>query len=214
MNKLSKDKKEKLIMVCLATGGLLALLNFFLIGMQQDALADVDRKISDRKDKVEKANQMVNMAARIQQNLEQNKQVLASKEEKMAPADQYRWIVETVPPFMAHREVNFEECTPKPVIQAPGLLPKFNDYKSAIFTIKASARFQDFGKFLADFENEFPYISVHSLRMRPEGSRNVRTAAPTVFDNVLRGNQASRAALAEPSEKLLFEMKLVTLIKP
>ena len=41
MNKLSKDKKEKLIMVCLATGGILALLNFFLIGMQQDALADV-----------------------------------------------------------------------------------------------------------------------------------------------------------------------------
>jgi hypothetical protein len=214
MNKLSKEKRDKLIMVCLGTGCLLALLNFFLIGAQQDSLSELDRIIADKKDKVQKANQMVTMAPRIQSNLHANQRVLDTKEDRMAaPVDQYRWITELVPPFMTAHNVNFEECTPKPRIELPGLLPKFTDYKSAVFGVKATARFHDFGKFLADFENEFPYMTIQNLKMRPEGAKNVRALSGP--ESLLRpAGRNARAEIPEPSEKLLFDMKIVTLIKP
>jgi hypothetical protein len=211
MNKLSKEKKEKLIIVCMATGFLLAILNYFLIGMQQDTLARYDRQIADKKDKVEKADMLLKMAPRIQANLEGSKKLLAEKEQKMAPPDQYRWLVELVPPFMSARNVNFENCTTAR-IEPPGLLPKFNDYKSAVFTVKATARFQDFGKFLADFENDFPYMIVQIQKIGPDSMKNALAAAPNAFDSVAR--RSAPAEMSESAEKLMFTMKIVTLVKP
>jgi Tfp pilus assembly protein PilO len=169
--KLPKEKKERLIAVCLGTGLLLALLNFFLIGFQQDRLAELERAISDRKDKVAKADQMVRMSARIAEKLEQTRKAVQEQEALMPSLDQYRWVVETIPPFMHARNVQFEECTPKPKVQNVTLLPKFSTYKTAAFTIKASATFHDFGKFLAEFENQYQYVTIENLKIRPVGSR-------------------------------------------
>src|SRR4051794_32970453 len=100
MNKLSKDKRDKLIIVCLATGGLLALLNIFVIGAEQDKIAENDRKISSVREKVDKAERMVKLMPRILSDLESNQKLLVAKEEGMAPLDKYRWFFRTISPFM------------------------------------------------------------------------------------------------------------------
>ena len=75
------------------------------------------------------------------------------------------------------------------------MLPKF-PYRGATFTVKGSAYFHDFGKFLADFENAFPYIRVQNLQLSP-------MAAP-----------ATATGEIKMTEELSFRMELVTLINP
>ena len=70
------------------------------------------------------------------------------------------------------------------------LLPDF-PYKQATFTVAGTARFHDFGRFLADFENEFPHVRVVNLSL-----------------------DANTPAGGEDAETLNFKMEIVTLIKP
>jgi len=82
-----------------------------------------------------------------------------------------------------------------------GNLPKF-PYQAATFGVKLSARYHDFGRFLADFENEFPYLRVKNLEVAPEAAKfGVREEAG--LDQRLRSQ-----------ESLLINMRVVTLIKP
>jgi hypothetical protein len=73
-----------------------------------------------------------------------------------------------------------------------GIFPKF-PYRAAVFNVKGSAYYHDFGKFLADFENAFPYIRVQNIEL-----------------DSLADSSGSR----ESSEKLNFKMELLTLVRP
>jgi hypothetical protein len=74
-----------------------------------------------------------------------------------------------------------------------GALPRF-PYKAALFNVRGTAYFHDLGKFLADFENSFPYIRVQNLELEPAAS--------------------SSATSTGDAEKLAFRMEIVTLINP
>ena len=62
-----------------------------------------------------------------------------------------------------------------------------------------TGRFHELGKFLADFENRFPYMRVQDL---------------VVQQNVLNPATGTETSQAGGEEKIMMQMKVVTLIKP
>jgi hypothetical protein len=70
------------------------------------------------------------------------------------------------------------------------MLPNF-PYKQATLTIGGTAHFHDFGKFVADFENQFPYMRLMNVTLEP-----------------------ASGVLAADKERLSFRMEIATLVKP
>ena len=68
------------------------------------------------------------------------------------------------------------------------MIPSF-PYKQASVQVQGSAYYYDLGKFLADFENHFPYMRLQNLVLEPGGG-------------------------GEDREKLSFHMDIITLVKP
>src|SRR5262249_30765747 len=64
-------------------------------------------------------------------------------------------------------------------------------YKQVNMTISGTALFQDFGRFVTDFENQFPYVRVLNLTLEP---------AP--------------GATPSDREKLSFKLEVAALVKP
>ena len=73
------------------------------------------------------------------------------------------------------------------------MLPKF-PYRAAAFNLRGTAFFHDFGAFVADFENTFPYMRIQNIELDPAS-----TSAATSSDH---------------SEKLSFRMEIVALVSP
>ena len=115
----------------------------------------------------------------------------------MAPGvNVYTWAQELLVKARVGHEVSIIDVT-RPSKGEVGLLAQF-PYEAANFQVRGAAYYHDFGKFLADFENQFPYFRVQSL---------------------LLGVSGESALGAEPSarvgeEKLQFKIDIVTLIRP
>ena len=80
------------------------------------------------------------------------------------------------------------------------MLPQF-PYEAAIFSVRGTAYYHQFGKFLADFENRFPYFRVQNLILGA-GSGSESAA----------GSDATATRTGD--EKLNFSMVVIALIKP
>jgi hypothetical protein len=117
-------------------------------------------------------------------------------EDSMASGDYYTWAIQLLLEHVRDRhQVRIIETT-RPVKGEVGLLAQF-PYQAAVFTVRGVGHYHDFGKFLADFENSFPYFRVQNLSLTP-GSES--------------GTDTSVAGSGE--ENLSFRMEIVALIKP
>lgn len=189
MAKLSKEKKDRLVLVCVVAAVVIAGLWFGVVNIQQGKLAADQKKIQDAIDKVEKAKRLADLAPKIEENLTAAKTKLDEVEGSMASGDLYSWVILTLNKFRAAHQVNIPDFSRE--LRGPvGVLPNF-PYEAATFTVRGSAYYHDLGKFLADFENSFPYIRVQNLEIEPA---------------TLSG-QTDR-------ERLAFKLEIVALIKP
>ena len=106
----------------------------------------------------------------------------------MAPGDPVSWLFGKIQVFKLPYKVEI------PQISAPGdtkdFLGKF-PYKQAAFSVGGTAYFHDLGKFIADFENHFPYFRIVNLDLTP-----------------------AAGAAESDKEKLTFNFQIVTLVKP
>jgi hypothetical protein len=202
MNKLPKEKRDRLILVGLGTAGLLGALYFLVISSQNLALNDYAEKTQAAKEKLTKAERWLRMAPGVQSRLDSARKELDAKQEGMAPLDKFKWFYDILDKFMAQHQVKLTDITREPEVGDVGVLPKF-PYQAATFGVKLNARYDDFGSFLADFENEFPYMRVKNLEIIPEGIARFGTKDGTAVDSRLR-----------TPEGLAISMRVVTLIKP
>src|SRR5690349_9723271 len=124
MNKLSKEKRDKLLLVGIGTGGVLLVLYFLVVTAQQTALDECIQKIDSTKDKLAKAEQWVRMAPGIQARLALCRKELDAKEEEMAPLEKFKWFYNTLEKFLAHHQVRLVDITREPEIGDAGVLPK------------------------------------------------------------------------------------------
>ncbi len=192
MKNLPKDKRDKLILTGIGTIAVVAALWFSLVSTMRGSLESVGKTIVDKRNKVENAQRLVNSTSDLQRGLEEATIKLKAVEEDMASGDMYSWIILTVNKFRADRKVEIPQFS-REVRTDLALFPKF-PYKAAVFTVRGTAFFHDLGKFIADFENEFPHAYVQNLELEPASTSN--------------------ASAANHAETLAFKMEIVTLINP
>ena len=192
MKKLSKEKRDRLVLVVI--GALLAMggLWFFLINPQRGTLAAKKKEIEQADAALKEVTEKVKQADQFTVRLDEATALLEQREKMMGPPNPYRWFVSTIDEFThVYSQVTLKERRNE-VVEDVQLLAKF-PYKQATFKVTGTATYAALGRFIADFENKFPYMRVQNLQMDPDTSAAVGQA---------------------PGERLNFILDIVTLLKP
>ncbi len=192
MKSLPKEKRDRLILIVIGTLGCMLAIWFGLVRAQNKSLENIARKSIEQQNKVGNAVRLVGSTAEIQKKLEAATEKLHALETGMASGDLYSWMIMTVNKFRAGHRVDIPQFS-REVPTEVGVLPKF-PYKAALFNVRGTAYFHDLGTFLADFENNFPYLRVQNLELEPA--------------------TASSATTTGDPEKLAFRMEIITLVNP
>jgi Tfp pilus assembly protein PilO len=184
--KLSKDKRNQLILVLFGTVAVVALMWFNLIRPRYTVLSQAAASQSDAEKKLEGIQNAIKRADAITNDLADVTQTLSNAESDMASGDLYSWTYNTVRLFKTPYQVDIPDIG-HPDVETMDLLPSF-PFKQVKFTITGKAYYHDLGKFIADFENTFPHIRVVNLQLQPD--------------------QANGS-----DEKLSFKMEVIALVK-
>ncbi len=185
MNKISKDKRNRLILVGAITAIVIAALWFLVIGEQQDTLAEMASKSLKLTESISKAEGVIKTQASVEQSLAEHMEALQVKENEMAPEDDpYAWMLDVMNRFCQGRQIVW--TLDKPEFRLAEVVPGFS-YKTAVFHFKATAFFNVIGKFSADFENTYRLSQIRSVSITPVGGiASVRAgAAPASDDETL-----------------------------
>ncbi|HKQ40658.1 MAG TPA: hypothetical protein VJ063_21500 [Verrucomicrobiae bacterium] len=194
MKKLSKEKRDQLILCAIGTVAVVAGLWYGLISSMRQGMESMAKQTDEKKTKVVNAQRLVNSTSDLKKGLEQATAKLSVLEESMAAGDMYSWIILRVNKFREDRKVEIPQFS-REVRTEVGMFPKF-PYKAAVFTVRGTAFFHDLGKFIADFENAFPQTYLQNIEMEPAS------------------NTSANAAGGAHPELLTFKMEIVTLINP
>ena len=188
MKRLSKDKRNQLIIVALITLAILAVIGFGLIRPQYASLSKIaqSKKVADTK--LLSIKHAITNTDAVASELNEATYKLAHTEEDMASGDLYSWTYDTLRRFKQPYKVEIPEIG-HPAIGEMDLLSAF-PYKQIRFAISGTAYYHDLGKFIADFENSFPHARMVHLVVEPSPS-----------------GEGS-------SEKLSFRMEIIALVKP
>ena len=187
-SKLPKGKRKNLVLVVLVTLAILAGLGFGLIRPQYNSL----KRLAGDKVKAEKQYQQMQAAVQhadqLVAELNWAKTALGTMEKDVASGDLYSWVISTLRAFKVPYQVDLPSFSPIGPRSPMSLIPNF-PYEQASITVAGRAHFHDFGRFVADFENQFPHIRVLNLDLD--------------LDTV-----------STQPEMLSFKMDIVTLVKP
>lgn len=188
MNAIPKDKRKKVLLVAIVTVAALVGLWFGIINAQYQGLDELAREIDDAQHKLETARKALAGAPRLQAELDDDAERLNGFENGMASGDLSTWVYNKVRQFKLSYRVDIPQFSS--ILEADTtLFPKF-PYRQVKMSIGGTGFFHDIGKFVADFENQFPHLRVENLELEP---------APTL-------------AGAE-KEKLSFRMDIIALVK-
>src|SRR5438445_8795151 len=99
MNKLSKDKRNQLILVAMVTVGAIAGLWFGLITMQKQKITEISQKIQDTQSQIDRVQTVVTGTAQVEAGLKVASERLYIIENGMPSGDLFSWIVRTIKTF-------------------------------------------------------------------------------------------------------------------
>ena len=194
MKKLSKEKKLHLVLVALVTAGAIAGLWFGVISMQKAKLREIAQKSQNVQKDIDKMQRVAIGGGELEADLKAATNRLALIEEGMpsASGDLFSWIVSSIKQFnVPSYKVDMPQFS-APAVSEVHIFSGF-PYNQAVVSVGGTAFYWDFGKFVADFENHFPYARIQNLNLEPA------FAANTTGDD---------------REKLAFRMEIVALVKP
>jgi hypothetical protein len=188
MNRLTKAKRDQLILVGLGTGFMLILIGFGLIRSQFDALSGINSRVAAARNQLDSMQGDVKKAANVSSQVTNLTATLAQTESDLASGDPAQWIYNTIRNFKEHYQVEVA-VTSQLSLGEVSLLPHF-PYKQIQVTVGGKAYFHDLGKFIADFENSFPHARITNLNLEPADGTG------------------------KDGEKLAFRMELIVLTNP
>jgi len=184
--KLSKEKRNQLVLVLFGTVAVLALMWFNLIQPRYAALSQIAAAQKTAGDKLAGIQTTIKHADAIAAEMTNVTQTLSNAEGDMASGDLYSWTYNTIRLFKAPYQVDIPQIG-HPDVGPVDLLPAF-PFQQVRFTVTGTAYYHDLGKFIADFENRFPHIRVVNLELQP-------------------------AQATGGDEKLSFKMSIIALVK-
>ncbi len=188
--KLPREKRLHLVLVAVGTVLALGALGFGLIRWQYRRLSQIAERIEAAQKRLQQVQQSIARADQIEAEFNALHRRLSEIEEAMASGDAYSWAVNLLRRFKLPYRVDIPQIGQPTGPSDVNLLPQF-PYKQVTLKIGGTAYYQDLGQFIADFENQFPFIRLNNLTLEP-----VSSSAP-----------AER-------EKLAFTFDIVALIKP
>jgi Tfp pilus assembly protein PilO len=192
-SKLSKEKKNHLLLVGLVTLMLMVGIGYGLIRFQLDYVKALQAQKVEADKSFKKMMSVIGAREDVQKRLDEAINSLSQQENAMVTGDKLSWLIRTieqslrqhpklqVPDFSTITE---EDCT---------LLARF-PYSQVTIGIKGTGRYHDLGRFLADFENSHPHFRIVNLELEP--------AAPGPRDE------------KEVKEQLSFKLTVIALVKP
>ncbi|HEV2209225.1 MAG TPA: hypothetical protein VG167_10650 [Verrucomicrobiae bacterium] len=188
--KLSTEKRNQLLLVVLGLAVAAGVWYTMVYKAQTKNLADMRAARDTAEQKVQQVKRTIAAASQIEAELCDARKNLAAIEDTMASGDLYSWAINTLRQFKLGYKIDIPQYSqidgPKDVT----MLANF-PYKQATITIGGSAQYYELGRFIADFENQFPYVRVLNLSIEP----------------------ASGLAATE-KERLSFRMEIAALVKP
>lgn len=200
MSKLPKDKRDKMILVGMVTVVASAAIWLLLIKTQYNTLRTARAQAVTAQGQLDRGQNTLTTKAKTAEDFEVASKQLRAKESVMAaPNDMYSWLIQTLNKFRAGHRVEIPQFGP-PQMSEVGVFAKF-PYQAAVFNVRGTAYYHDLGKFLADFENTFPFIRVQNIELEPGGEGAPKPGGENT------SNQDSR-------EKLNFKLELLTLVRP
>ena len=145
--------------------------------------------ISAANGKLAQIRETIKNSAQIEAELIVVSNKLVIQEEDMAYGDLYSSMLNSIRTFNQQYSVDIPQYNPGGEA-VMSLLPKF-PYKQVTISISGTARFHELGRFIADFENQFPTKRILNLEIVP-----------------------ASATKSEEKGKLSFKMDIVSLVKP
>lgn len=210
MNKLSREKRNQLLGIAAGVVVLCGVLWYFVVSSLNENLAKARVSVEDLQTKIEKAQRLIKRRAAIETDLAGLTNLLAQAEVEMIPVEQLngkKWLLDKLNHFTKDRyDVTLMNLSNDPLIGKQFLiLPKF-DYSAAVYNVEVRTFFHEYGRFLADFENSFPYLRIQSLQMWPLATPLAATGpSADVPEELMNG---------EGREQLRISMRIVVLFKP
>ncbi|MBI4659199.1 MAG: hypothetical protein HY735_10180 [Verrucomicrobia bacterium] len=211
MNKLSREKRNQLMAVAAATLALCGVLWYLVVRPKNAELQKTDEAVADAQNKIEKAQRLVKRRSAIDADLAQLHEQIAQVEAEMLPVEQLtgkKWIYDKLLNFIKDRyDVTLMNLSNDALIGKQFLLlPKFDPYSTAAYTVELRAFFHEFGKFIADFENRFPYLRIQNLKVWPLATPMAAAGPSADVPEELLNSDAK--------EQLRISMSVVVLYKP
>jgi Tfp pilus assembly protein PilO len=190
MKGLTKEKQQHLVLVALVTVMALGGLAYGLIRPQYQNWQSLKGKKEAAKRQLQQVMQTIENAEQIDSSLCEAKRQLDKVEEGMPSGDLYSWAITTIRTFKLPYKVEIPQYSQIDGPRDTTLLPTF-PYKQATITIGGNAQFTEFGRFVADLENQFPYFRLLNVSLEPVS-----------------------AASGADRERLAFKMEIAMLVKP
>ena len=198
IKQLSTEKKQHLLAVGIGTVVLLVVLYFVLIRPTQASRAKLQASVIEAEKKANDAIKLVKSTEAEEEKLTRREEQLAAVEATVVTGDPNLWIRQTYEKFRSQSPYKVEIPNfPPPALGEMVMIPEF-PYKAATYRVRGSAYYHDLGKFLAEFENYFPYMRVMNLELSPEDA----------------GATPAGAGAGEEREKLIFSFEIAALVKP
>ncbi len=188
--KLPKEKRNQLVLVIIITVAILNGLGFGLIRFQFTRLSSLAAKKAAAATRLQQMRDAIRNTDRLEAEVVDAKKTLETMEVDTASGDLYAWVINTLRTFKAGYKVDMPQFSPIGPVSEVNLLPDF-PYKQASLTVAGTAHFHDLGRFIADFENQYPHIRVLNLTL-----------------------DANPTASTEETETVSFKMEITTLVRP
>lgn len=192
---LSPEKKQHMVAVGMGTLLGLCAVYFLLIAPAREALGKLHVQTAEAEKKYADADRLVKRTQAVQEELEKLEERLAAIEAGMVDSDPVQWIRSTEIKFRSQAPYKVE--IPNFPFRGQGemaMIPEF-PYKAANYLFSGSAYYHDFGRYLADWENQFPYMRVLNMEITPDDPGPFATAA-------------------DDRERLNFTFEVSVLVKP
>jgi Tfp pilus assembly protein PilO len=188
-SKLPKEKRNHLVLVALAA--LIAVLGLYfgLIQGQNESLARLAQKKLEVQASQRRVLDAVRRASEIDAELASARKTLSDAEADVASGDLYSWVINTLRQFKSNYKVNISQLSPISGTSEVSLLSNC-PYKQATVSLSGTAHFHDFGRFVADLENQFPHMRVLNLSL-----------------------ELNQSPAADDQETVSFKLDLATLVK-
>jgi hypothetical protein len=206
MNKLSKEKRDRIILILIGGAGLAAGIWYFILGSQSAALADYRDRIERAQDRLVKAERLTRRDLQIQTSLKELREKIAGAEGQMVPSDEVagkKWFLDQLNAFIQNRYDVALRNLSDPMVGKQYLLLPGMTYSAAAYNVELHGYYHEFGRFLADFENSFPYLSIQNLQINPMGAQAISVDRPEFG-----------AGDSDEREKLIVRMTVVLLFRP